>query len=73
VTKTLGFKAGALFAGLGFSVVTLAGCNPEEPAKPTTPAAPPPVVRPTPKAEENKPAPPAATPAPAKEKEAEKK
>ena len=69
MTKTLGFKAWALFAGLGFSVVTLGGCNPEEPAKPTTPASPPPAVRPAPKAEGEKPAPPAAAPAPTKEAE----
>jgi hypothetical protein len=68
VTKTLGFKAWVLLAGLGLSAITLAGCNPEEPAKPAAPASPPPVVKPMPKPED-KAAPPAAAPAPAKDSE----
>jgi hypothetical protein len=64
VTKTLGFKAWALVAGLGLSVVTVMGCNPEEAApKPAAPpSTPPPAVKPAPKADESKPAPPPAAP-----------
>ena len=48
MTKTLGFKAWTLVAGLGLSVVTFAGCNPEEPAPKPAPSTPPAVVKPGP-------------------------
>ena len=38
MTKTLGFKALALVATMALCVVMVGGCNPEEPAKPVTPA-----------------------------------
>jgi hypothetical protein len=68
VTKTMGFKAWTLVAGLGLSVVTFVGCNPEEPAPKPAPITPPAVVKPGPKADE-KPTPPAAAPAPPKDAE----
>jgi hypothetical protein len=37
VTKLLRFQALALVASMGLSAALISGCNPEEPAKPTTP------------------------------------
>jgi hypothetical protein len=37
VPKTFGFKALSLAVGLGLTTVLVGGCNPEEPAKTTTP------------------------------------
>jgi hypothetical protein len=48
VTKPLGFKALALVASMGLCAALVSGCNPEEPAKPTTPAPTPSVSKPLP-------------------------
>ncbi len=37
----IGIKAVSLFAGHLFAMVVVVGCNPEEPAPPSTPATPP--------------------------------
>ena len=66
MTKKLGFKAFTLATGLGLSVVLVSGCNPEEPAKTTSPpAVPPAAVKPAPKPDTN--AAPAPAPAPKEE------
>ena len=58
MTKKLGFKALTLATGLGLSVVLVSGCNPEEPAKTTSPpAVPPAAVKPAPKTDTKAPAP----------------
>ena len=38
MTKTLRFQALALVASMGLCAALISGCNPEEPAKPVTPA-----------------------------------
>jgi hypothetical protein len=48
VTKPLGFKALALVASMGLCAALVSGCNPEEPAKPITPAPTPSVSKPLP-------------------------
>jgi hypothetical protein len=68
VVKTLGFKAWALFASFGLTVALVSGCNPEEPAKPPTPAPSPSVKTPT-KPSDTKGGAPAPTPAPKKDTE----
>jgi len=67
VTKTLRFQALALVASMGLGAALISGCNPEEPAKPVTPAPAPNVSKPVPGKMETK-APPAAV-TPAKEPE----
>jgi hypothetical protein len=37
VTKTFRFQALALVASMGLTAALFSGCNPEEPAKPTSP------------------------------------
>jgi hypothetical protein len=64
VAKTFGFKACALVASFGLMAL-VSGCNPEEPAKPVTPAPSTPPAKVTPaKPADTKGAPPAVTPAP---------
>ena len=65
VTKTLRFQALALIASMGLCAALISGCNPEEPAKPTTPAPTPGATRPAPPV---KPPPAATTPATEKPK-----
>jgi len=48
VTKTLRFQALALIASMGLCAALISGCNPEEPAKPTTPGPAPTVTKPAP-------------------------
>ncbi|MGZ3489006.1 MAG: hypothetical protein ACXVBY_19330, partial [Isosphaeraceae bacterium] len=48
VTKTLRFQALALVASMGLCAALISGCNPEEPAKPTTPGPAPTVTKPAP-------------------------
>jgi hypothetical protein len=67
VTKTLRFQSLALVASMGLGAALISGCNPEEPAKPVTPAPAPGVAKPAPGKMETK-APPAAV-TPAKEPE----
>jgi hypothetical protein len=57
VTKTLRFQALALVASMGLCAALISGCNPEEPAKPTTPAPAPSAVKPAPKTDTKAPAP----------------
>lgn len=38
MTKALRFQALALVASMGLCAALISGCNPEEPAKPTSPA-----------------------------------
>jgi len=71
VTKTLRFQALALVASMGLCAVLISGCNPEEPAKPTTPAPAPTVSKPTPGKMETK-APPAPVTPPKTETEKSK-
>jgi len=60
VTKTLRFQALALVASMGLCAALISGCNPEEPAKPVTPAPAPNVAKPaTGKMETNTPPAPA--------------
>jgi len=66
VTKTLRFQALALVASMGLGAALISGCNPEEPAKPVTPAPPTTVNKPAPAPKTDVKTPPAATPAPAK-------
>ena len=46
MTKTLRFQALALVASMGLCAALISGCNPEEPAKPVTPAPAPGVTKP---------------------------
>ena len=46
MTKTLRFQALALVASMGLCAALVSGCNPEEPAKPVTPAPTPSVAKP---------------------------
>jgi hypothetical protein len=71
VTKTLTFKAWALVASMGLCAALVSGCNPEEPAKPTTPA-PTPAVKTPMKGAETKGAAPQPIPVPAPSKGTEK-
>ena len=48
MTKTLRFQALALVASMGLCAGLISGCNPEEPAKPVTPAPTPGVTKPAP-------------------------
>ena len=48
MTKTLRFQALALVASMGLCAALISGCNPEEPAKPTTPGPAPTVTKPAP-------------------------
>ena len=66
MTKRLGFKAWAIFASMGLCVAMVSGCNPEEPAKPVTPAPAPKAVTPA-KPADTKAVPPAAAPKPVEE------
>ena len=66
MTKTLGFKAWTLVASMGLFVAMVSGCNPEEPAKPVTPAPAPKVTTPV-KETDVKNVPPAAAPKPVEE------
>lgn len=66
MTKTLGFKAWAIFASMGLCVAMVSGCNPEEPAKPVTPAPAPKATTPA-KPADAKAAPPAVAPKAAEE------
>jgi hypothetical protein len=69
VTKLFGFKTLAMGAAVVMSAA-LAGCNPEEPAKPVTPPpSSPPAAKAPAKPEDTKTAAPAPTPAPKKEEE----
>jgi hypothetical protein len=61
MAKTLGYKALALAASMGLCVVMVSGCNPEEPAKPVTPAPAPKATTPA-KSADVKPTPPATAP-----------
>jgi hypothetical protein len=63
VIKPLGFKALTLVASMGLCAALVSGCNPEEPAKPTTPAPTPSVSKPAPAKENMKGAPAPVTPA----------
>lgn len=65
MTRTFGFKAWALAASLGLAA-TLVGCNPEEPAKPTTPPPAAPAVKAPTKPADTKGAAPAPVTPPAK-------
>ena len=49
MTKTLRFQALALVASMGLCAALISGCNPEEPAKPVTPAPTPNVTKPAPR------------------------
>ncbi len=69
MTKTFRFQSLALVASMGLCAVLISGCNPEEPAKPVTPAPAPSVVKPAPApAKPEVKTTPAATPAPEKPK-----
>ena len=57
MTKTLRFQALALVASMGLCAALISGCNPEEPAKPTTPGPAPTVTKPAPRQDEAPPAP----------------
>jgi len=68
VIKTLKFQALALVASMGLCAALVSGCNPEEPAKPTTPAPTPTVAKPAPTAPKtDAPKPGPAAPSPTKE------
>ena len=62
VTKTLRFQALALVASMCLRAALISGCNPEEPAKPTTPAPTPGVAKPATGKMETKAPPAAVTP-----------
>lgn len=66
MTKTLGLKAWAIAASMGLCVAMVGGCNPEEPAKPVTPAPAPKATTPA-KESDVKGTPPAPAPKPAEE------
>jgi hypothetical protein len=69
VTKSLKFQSLALVASMGLCAALISGCNPEEPAKPVTPAPAPSVSKPAPPKTDAPKTPPAATtPAPEKPK-----
>ena len=59
--KTLGFKALAFVVSMGLCLAMVGGCNPEEPAKPVTPAPAPKATTPV-KPADTKGAPPATSP-----------
>ena len=67
MTKTLRFQSLALVASMGLGAALISGCNPEEPAKPVTPAPAPGVAKPAQGKMETKP-PAAVTPAKEPEK-----
>ena len=71
MTKTLRFQALALVASMGLCAALISGCNPEEPAKPVTPAPTTGVTKPAPPKTETK-APPAPVTPPTPKTETEK-
>ncbi len=69
MTKTLRFQSLALVASMGLCAALISGCNPEEPAKPVTPAPSTTVTKPVPPPKTDMKTPPAAvTPATEKPK-----
>jgi hypothetical protein len=68
VTKTLRFQSLALVASMGLCAALISGCNPEEPAKPVTPAPTTSASKPAPVKTDVKTPPAATTPAPEKPK-----
>ena len=62
MTKTLRFQSLALVASMGLCAALISGCNPEEPAKPITPAPAPSVTKPAPQRKTETKTPPAPVP-----------